>query len=148
MTTNKPRTKVIFLTKAEALFLDDAFTVLTDKEGMHGISGFRPQLPSAMLAAPPDLIERIGMAVLLTTSDDGVTEAAIEVDDSELYMLREAAQSNVKYLDENVGYNLKRKIYLVLLEDDYKDSLQFAKLMEDMAVDSTQARNKAKTNFS
>tara|TARA_R110002020_G_scaffold157006_1_gene339267 strand:+ start:1056 stop:1502 length:447 start_codon:yes stop_codon:yes gene_type:complete len=148
MTTRPPKTKIIFLTKAEALFIDDAFTVLTDREGMQGISGMRPLGPSAILAAPPDLIERLGMAVLLTTSDDGLAEAAVEVDDAELYMLREVAQSNVKYLEENVGYNLKRKIYLALLEDDYNDSLQFAKLMADMDVDSVQARNKAKTNFS
>tara|TARA_R110000824_G_scaffold6505_2_gene30040 strand:- start:118 stop:561 length:444 start_codon:yes stop_codon:yes gene_type:complete len=140
--------KIIFLTQAEALFLDDALTVLTDREGSLGIGGLRPLGPSAMLAVPVDLIDRIGMVVLLTTSDNGLSEAALEIDTSELYLLREVAQSNVKILEENVGYNLKRKIYLTLLEDNYKDSLQFAKLMEDMQTTSTETRNKAKTNFS
>ena len=127
MTTEQLPTKIIFLTKAEALYLDDAMTVLTmpDKDippYMIPLMGMRPVGPSAMLAVPPDLIDRIGMAVLLTTSNDGLTEAALEVDMQELYFLREAAQSSVKFLDEAVGYNLKRKIYMALLEDEYKDS--------------------------
>ena len=52
-----------------------------------------------------------------------------------------------KFDDEPVGFNLKRKIYLALLEDSYKDSLQFAKLMVDMETDSTVARQKARENF-
>lgn len=140
--------KIIYLTKAEALFLDDAVTVMTDKEAMNGISGMRPLGASAMLAVPPDLIERIGMAVLLTTSDDGVSEAALEIDQSELYLLRECAQSNVKFLEEAVGFNLKRKIYSALLEDDYADSLKFAKMMEDMETDSNASRDQAKKNLS
>ena len=139
--------KIIFLTKAEALFLDDAITVMTDREGMSGVIGMRPLGPSAMMSAPPDLIERIGMVVLLTTSSSEIKEAALEVDDNELYLLRECAQSTVKFDEEPVGFNLKRKIYLALLEDDYKDSLQFAKLMEDMETDSSVSRQKAKENF-
>tara|TARA_R110002020_G_scaffold22620_4_gene76266 strand:+ start:1218 stop:1682 length:465 start_codon:yes stop_codon:yes gene_type:complete len=153
MTTDRPQTKILFLTKAEALYLDDAVTVLTipDKDMppyMIPLMGMRPVAPSAMLAVPPDLVERIGMAVLLTTTKNGLTEAALEVGIEELYFLREAAQSTIKFLDEAVGYNLKRKIYMALLEDEYKDSLQFAKLMEDMETDSVTTRNKAKTNFS
>jgi len=140
--------KSIFITKSEALFLDDALTVMTDRETMAGIAGMRPLGQSAMMSAPPDLIERIGMAILLTTSSNAIREAALEVDDQELYLLRECAQSNIKFDDEPVGFNLKRKIYLALLEDSYKDSLQFAKLMVDMETDSGTARQKAKENFS
>ena len=144
----KSSMKTLIITKAEALYLDDVFTVLTFPEDKISISGVRPITPSAMGAAPPDLIERIGMAVLLTTADDGVTETELTVDDGELYLLREVANTNVKFLDEMVGFNLKRKIYMALLEDSYKESLQFAKLMKDMEVNSTDARNQAKTNFS
>lgn len=140
--------KIIFLTRAEALFLDDALTVMTDRETLMGIAGMRPLGPSAMMSAPPDLIERIGMAVLLTTSSDAIKEAALEVDDQELFLLRECAQSTIKFDDEPVGFNLKRKIYLALLEDNYKDSLQFAKLMVDMETDSGTTKQKAKENFS
>tara|TARA_R110000764_G_scaffold128858_1_gene216628 strand:+ start:1337 stop:1777 length:441 start_codon:yes stop_codon:yes gene_type:complete len=139
--------KSIVLTRAEALFLDDTLTVMTDRETMSGIAGIRPLGASAMMAAPPDLIDRIGMAVLLTTSTNAISEAVLVVDDQELYLLRECAQSSIKFDDEPVGFNLKRKIYLALLEDSYKDSLQFAKLMVDMETDSTVARQQARENF-
>tara|TARA_R110002096_G_scaffold145625_1_gene303479 strand:+ start:702 stop:1142 length:441 start_codon:yes stop_codon:yes gene_type:complete len=139
--------KSIVLTRAEALFLDDTLTVMTDRETMSGIAGIRPLGASAMMAAPPDLIDRIGMAVLLTTSTNAMSEAVLEVDDQELYLLRECAQSSIKFDDEPVGFNLKRKIYLALLEDSYKDSLQFAKLMVDMETDSTVSKQKARENF-
>jgi len=145
---DNPQMKIIFLTRAEALFLDDALTVMTDRETLMGIVGMRPLGPSAMMSAPPDLIERIGMAILLTTSSDAIKEAALEVDDQELYLLRECAQSTIKFDDEPVGFNLKRKIYLALLEDNYKDSLRFAKLMVDMETDSGTTKQKAKENFS
>jgi|2_EtaG_2_1085320.scaffolds.fasta_scaffold09995_7 hypothetical protein len=153
MESEAPRTKILFLTRAEALYLDDALTMITlpDKD-MPNVAipmmGMRNVAPSAMLAVPPDLIDRIGMAVLLTTAANGVPEAALEVDIQELYFLREAAVSTVKFLDEPVGYSLKRKIYMALLEDDYKDSLRFAKLMKDMETDSGITRNKVKENFS
>ena len=145
---DNPQMKIIFLTRAEALFLDDALTVMTDRETLMGIVGMRPLGPSAMMSAPPDLIERIGMAILLTTSTNGIKEAALEVDDQELYLLRECAQSTIKFDEEPVGFNLKRKIYLALLGDNYKESLQFAKLMVDMETDSGATKQKAKENFS
>lgn len=153
MTSEKEETKILFLTKAEALFLDDALTILTmpDKD-MPSVAiplmGMRTVAPSAMLAVPPDLIDRIGMAVLLTTGKDALAEAPLELGIQELYFLREAAQSSVKFLDEQVGYNLKRKVYLALLEDEYKESLQFARLMKDMETNSEDTRNQAKINFS
>jgi len=85
--------------------------------------------------------------VLLTTSTNAISEAVLVVDDQELYLLRECAQSSIKFDDEPVGLNLKRKIYLALLEDSYTDSLQFAKLMVDMETDSTVARQQARENF-
>ena len=143
----KASMKTIIITKAEALYLDDVFTMLTFPEERISTSGVRPITPSAMGVAPPDLIERIGMAVLLTTADDGITEAELEVDEGELYLLREVANTNVKFLDEMVGFNLKRKIYMGLLEDSYKESLQFAKLMKDMEQDSAVSRDKAKIKY-
>ena len=42
--------KSIVLTRAEALFLDDTLTVMTDRETMSGIAGIRPLEASAMMA--------------------------------------------------------------------------------------------------
>ena len=143
----KSSMKTLMITKAEALYLDDVFTMLTFPEEKISLSGVRPITPSAMGVAPPDLIERIGMAVLLTTADDGIAEAELMVDEGELYLLREVANTNVKFLDEMVGFNLKRKIYMALLEDSYKESLQWAKLTKDLEETSTVARNKAKIKY-
>ena len=140
--------KSILLTRAEALFLDDALTVMTDRETLAGIAGMRPLGASAMMSAPPDLLERIGMAILLTTSSPAIQEAPLEVDDQELYLLRECAQSSILKGDEPVGFNLKCKIYLDIQEDTYKDSLQIAKLMVDMEMDSDTSKRRARENFS
>ena len=142
------KTKVIMLTKVEAFYLDDVFTVLTIPDKEFGLPmGLRPTGQSALLAVPPDLIDRIGMVILLTTSDGGIDEAPLEVDDNELYMIREVANTGLAIAEEPVGLNLKRKVYLALLGDIFEDSLQFAKLMKDMGVDSTTSRNMAKTNL-
>ena len=143
----KSSMKTLMITKAEALYLDDVFTMLTFPEEKISLSGVRPITPSAMGVAPPDLIERIGMAVLLTTADDGIAEAELMVDEGELYLLREVSNTNVKFLDEMVGFNLKRKVYMALLEDSYKESLQWAKLTKDLEETSTVARNKAKIKY-
>ena len=136
------------LTKAEALYLDDVFTIATFPDKEYGVPlGLRPIQGTALLAVPPELIERIGMVILLTTSEGGLTEAPLEVDETELYLMREVAHTNAKFLDEPVGYNLKQKIYFALLEDIFKVSLQFAKLMSDLEVNSTEAKNKAKSNL-
>jgi len=139
--------KTLMITKAEALYLDDVFTMLTFPEERISISGVRPITPSAMGVAPPDLLERIGMAVLLTTSDEGIAEAELTVDEGELYMLREVANTNVKFLDETVGFNLKIKIHKALLEDRYLKELQWSRIKKDMEQDSTMSRNKAKIKY-
>jgi len=140
--------KVLMLTKAEALYLDDVFTVLTLPDKEFGVPlGMRPVGQSALLAVPPSLIDKIGMVVLLTTTENGVTEAPLEVDETELYFIREVANTQAKFLDESVGFNLKRKIYYALLEDDFKESLQFAKIMEDLETSSSDARKQAQTNL-
>ena len=143
----KASMKTITITKAEALYLDDVFTMLTFPEEKISMSGVRPVTPSAMGVAPPDLLERIGMAVLLTTSDEGITEAELMVDEGELYMLREVANTNVKFLDESVGYSLKIKIHTALLEDRYLKELQWSRIKKDMEQDSTTSRNKAKIKY-
>ena len=143
----KPSMKTLMITKAEALYLDDVFTMLTFPEEKISMSGVRPITPSAMGVAPPDLLERIGMAVLLTTSDGGIAEAELTVDEGELYMLREVANTNVKFLDETVGFNLKIKIHKALLEDRYLKELQWSRIKKDMEQDSTTSRNKAKIKY-
>ena len=60
------------------------------------------------------------MAVLATldTENEG-RESVIEVNEGDLYCLRELAQSYIRIGDEPVGYNLKRKIYSALYGTEY-----------------------------
>ena len=142
------KTKIIMLTKVEAFYLDDVFTLLTVPDREFGMPvGLRPTGQSALLAVPPDLIDRIGMVILLTTSEDGIEEAPLEVDDNDLYMIREVANTGLTISDEPVGLSLKKKVYSALLGGSFEDSLKFAKLMQDMEVDSSASRNKAQKNL-
>ena len=61
------------------------------------------------------------MALLYTMdSNNRGKEAEISVSDTDLYMLREIALSYVKVGEEQVGYNLKRKIYTLLFSKSYE----------------------------
>lgn len=141
-------TKIIMLTKVEAFYLDDVFTLLTVPDREIGMPiGLRPTGQSALLAVPPDLIDRIGMVILLTTAEDGIDEAPLEVDDNDLYMIREVANTSLIISGEHVGLSLKKKVYSALLGGSFEDSLRFAKLMQDMEVDSIASRNKAQNNL-
>ena len=82
-----------------------------------------------------EVIERIGLAVLLTTDPDNTSQTTtISMPLAELYLLRECCQSFVKINTEPVGYNLLRKIYTVILERALQDRLTFDKLTEDIEM--------------
>ena len=115
--------KVLNLTRAEALFLSDSMTLLLehDKEDKSFQIPARSIKASATVCVSLEMVTRIGLAVLLTTDPENksrTTEMPISM--SELFILRECCQSFITYGDELVGYNLIRKIYKLLLEDDFK----------------------------
>jgi hypothetical protein len=115
--------KVLNLTRAEALFLSDSMTLLLehDKDDKSFQIPARSIKASATVCVSLEMVTRIGLAVLLTTDPENksrTTEMPISM--SELFILRECCQSFITYGDELVGYNLIRKIYKLLLEDDFK----------------------------
>lgn len=113
--------KFLSLTRNEALYLDDSLTMMLDTtEGMVVFATMRPMASTICVPAPVDLIEKIAIAVLSTldTENEG-REAVIEVNEGDLYCLRELAQSYVRIGEEQVGYNLKRKIYKALYGTEY-----------------------------
>tara|TARA_R100000152_G_C6769141_1_gene194868 strand:+ start:305 stop:850 length:546 start_codon:yes stop_codon:yes gene_type:complete len=131
------RIKVLTLSKWEALFLSDTVTLLLEHEPEKG----KLQIPargiqsSASVSVPIEMISRIGLAVLLSTNPTnktGMTEMPVTL--SELYLLRECCQSFVTHGNEMVGYNLLRKIYKLLLEDELKERAMFDKLTADIDV--------------
>ena len=108
------------LTRNEALYLDDTCTLMVDPHpmddhdrGRHGGQpmGMRPPVFSAGVMVLYDLLEKIGYAVLYTTDEtnDG-EDVEIQVSISDLLLFREVAQSFVKIGEEQVGFNLKRKV--------------------------------------
>ena len=133
----------ISLTRNEALFIDDSLSMLIERDGdanimnEHRVSTVRPLTPTAGLPAPLELIEKIGMAVLYTTDpENGSKEALLELDVTDLLMLRELAHSYVKVGEEAVGFNLKKKIYLSLYGVEYQKTKLLTHLLGggDMAI--------------
>ncbi len=127
--------KILSLSRNEALFLSDTFTLLVEHEREGGSIQLpaRGVIPSAGMSVPIDMIQKIGLAVLMTTDPENtmqMTEVAFTV--SELFLMRECCQSYVRMNNEPVGYNLTRKIYRLLLEDTLQEKIFFDKLTKEL----------------
>tara|TARA_R110000824_G_scaffold77584_1_gene196169 strand:- start:3077 stop:3592 length:516 start_codon:yes stop_codon:yes gene_type:complete len=143
--------KILSLTRWEALYLSDSMTLLLELDAEKGKISLpaRNIQASALVSVPIEMIERIGFAVLLATDPKnltGVTEMPVKV--SELYMLRECCHSTVRMGDEPIGFNLLRKIYKLLLEEDLKQKELIDSLTADIDLElekkkSTQGRTDA-----
>lgn len=116
--------KELSLTRNEALYLSDSITLLmeiTPEQGKMQLPS-RHLLPQGTVSVPIDLIQTLGMAVLLTTQDRwALEEATIRITVADLFLLRECCQSYIKVNQEYVGFNLLRKIYALILEKDLKE---------------------------
>ena len=126
--------KELPLTRNEALYLSDSITLLMEITPEHGKMQLpsRHLLPQGTVSVPIDLIQTLGMAVLLTTQDRwAVEEAVIKITVADLFLLRECCQSYIKVNQEYVGFNLLRKIYALILEKD----LQERNFIEDITRD-------------
>jgi len=114
-------TKPLMLTRNEALYIDDSLTMMLENSGESFFGTMRPMVPTASMPAPVDLIEKIATAVLFTSDPNNYgQDAEVLVNDGDLYCLRELSQSYIKIGEEQVGYNLKIKIYNALLGSEYK----------------------------
>ena len=131
---------VMQLTKNEALFLDDRLTLMVEREGdEQRVYSMRPVQMTARLAAPLDLMDKIGKAVVYTTTPENQGEEYVfAIDISELFMIREVASSFIKIEGEPVGLNLKRKICALLyakeLEQEGRNAL-LAQLLTGINLD-------------
>ena len=88
---------------------------------------------------PLDLMDKIGKAVAFTTNPGNPgTEYQFTLDISEVFMIREAASSRINIGEEAVGYNLKRKVCVLLYGDELKQEnrdVQVNQLLKDVNVD-------------
>ena len=114
--------KILTLTRNELLYIDDSLSMLVEKDlGDTSLGTVRPLAHTGGLPAPIELLEKIGLGLLFATDPANKNdEAKIPVSDTDLYMLREIAYSYIKVGKEQVGYNLKRKIYTLLFQKSYE----------------------------
>jgi len=131
---------MLSVSRNEALFLDDSLTLMIERqEDDHKVYSMRPVQMTAGLAVPLDLMDKVGKAVLYTTNPDNQgKDYKVSLDISEVFMIREVAQSFIKVGDEPVGFNLKRKVCALLYEDDLAQENrdeQISKLLKDVDVD-------------
>ena len=128
------------LTRNEALFLDDSFTLMLEREHDEGrIFSMRPVRMTAGLAVPLDMMDKIGKAVAFTTSPaNQAQEYVFPVDITELYMIREVGSSFITIGDEPVGYNLKRKVCALLYSEAIKQESRnemVDQILKDINID-------------
>jgi hypothetical protein len=123
---------VMQLTKNEALFLDDGLTLMVERVGdEQRIYSMRPVQMTARLAVPLDLMDKIGKAVVYTTTPENQgKEYAFAIDITELFMIREVASSFIEIEGEPVGLNLKRKIYALLYAKELEQENRDARLVK------------------
>ena len=129
--------KVLTLTRNEALYLSDSMTLIVDMRPEPGQMSMpvRHLQASALIPVPGYLIHKIGLAVLETTSPDNKTQtAAVELAVADLYMIRECCQSFIKVNKEAVGYNLLRKVYALMLENELREQEEWS-FIDDLTKD-------------
>lgn len=136
------------ITRNEALYLSDSTTLMIERDITEQISigSMRNVAPSAPLPVPIELVDKIGMAVLYTTDSDNEGKDYLGTFlVNELYLLREIAQSYVKVGNEQVGFNLQKKIYKAILNERYVEDMRVDRLLEEASKEAT--LNKALTDF-
>ena len=133
--------KILELTRNEALYLSDSVTLLmehTPEQGKIHIPA-RQLMPQAGVPVPLDLIQKIGLAVLVTTNEieDEGSSFDLELTTADLFLLRECCQSFVKINNELVGFNLLRKIYGLVLDEDVQERKFFQRITHGLDLDLT-----------
>ena len=136
--------KTIILSKNEALYLNDSLTLLiahpTNQQSLsipvRGIQG------NAGFAGDDTLILKLGEAILdITSPTNKAGFGKISLSVEELFLIRESCQSYVLFNNEAVGYNLMKKIYKALLEEDIEEKQKFNTLLSDVNMNPSIDKN-------
>jgi hypothetical protein len=129
---------LISFTKEELLYLDDGLTLIIevdpDEPQRHRIG--RNLAPMAVSVATADLLLKLGSA-LVYLADEGGNDKEIELDEEELWCIREVSQSNAVYFEKQVGLNIKIKIYRALLQMYTEDVLADADIITGDVTEET-----------
>ena len=121
--------KVIILTPLELLTIDDGLSLLVNKNEFDGAVTLRPVYPTAGIGCSIDLLTKIGQAVLKMAEDlENPLNQEIELNDVDLYILRELLISQIAKIDRSVALSLRLKIYTLL----YGEVIAEAKLNDSL----------------
>ena len=127
--------KELTLTKNELLHLSDSVTLLISTDTTTQTSA-KKLIASAYVSVPLELIKTIGLGFLgLSDKENEDSTTKLNVTIFELYLLRECCQTSVKRNDENVGYNLLKKIYELMHEDELKERTLIDNITSDLDLD-------------
>ena len=135
--------KVLHLTRDEVLYIDDRLTMMIEREGRsESFTTVTPLLAMPGLPSPVDFLDKVGMAVLEATEEDykSGTLLALSVTATDLYMLRELAKSALKLNGKFAGLSLKRKIYKLLYEEEYKTDRIFKRLVAEVNLETAPSK--------
>ena len=133
--------RAITFTRDELLYIDDNLTMMLERGGMaDNFITVRPVQATAGLPSPVELLDKIGMAILQITDEDlSLSELTVHLTATDLYMLREIAKTTIKINGRYLGLELKRKIYKLLYEDEYRTEQNLTRLLADVDMDIQQS---------
>ena len=126
--------KHIVLAPVELLSIDDGLSLLVNKNEFDGAVTLRPVYPTAGIGCSIDLLTKVGQAVLRMAEDiENPSMQSIEVNDVDLFILRELLIAQIVKVDRSIALGLRLKIYTLLYgetiaEEKLNDSLE--KLLE------------------
>lgn len=125
-------TAVVTLTLRELLFIDDSLTLEVRSNFVNELEFGASLLGIGTSSGPAsdvDLLLKIGGAILAIEEDKAITSIDVCLTEEELWVIREVAKSSVKVGNEQVGLNLKKKVYRALREiggKDFTEELPFS----------------------
>ena len=118
---------ILNLSLSELCYLDDGLTLFRDLDEKAPKIVGRVLAPMAISVASEDLLLKIGSA-LVHIHEGGLKSFDIHFTELELWTVREVSQSSMKYNGENVGFEIKVKVYRALM------NLRTNKLLESTVL--------------
>ena len=128
--------RTIVLSIHELLFIDDHTTMMMDDRDYEHLMPLKPVMPTALIVAPIDFIDKIGQA-FLTAMRTG-NDVPVKVSELELYILRELCFAKIEYFGKRVGLTLKRKVLTALYADRKKEENLLEQLLKDIDLGDTE----------
>ncbi len=131
------------LTLAEVLYIDDNISLMLDGRDFENMMPLRPVVPSAIVLAPIDFVDKIGRAfveLMKQQTDEPLRKRVVKiaVSEMELYMIRELCISRVNFNGYKVGLTLKKKVLFALYQKRQTTIDLIEELLKDIDLGENQ----------